>query len=421
MAVAAPSLFGFIPPRTATLLLALLGILVHVNLYTWLGTLRQTLPDVPERPYSLASRLQDSPYGSAARLDQLAGFNAQLDVGIHSAQAAPSALRTIPPVDLATSAKSSVPAWMAEAKAYLKAQGLSFAPESGIGGSDPASQGRADPFLPPSSDPAPSLLSAPAQGSRDSMLSLGPLLSHGGEAYNHVSFDDGAEDAERLNWHAMRLVLSSLRAYTLLCIVCCMAGVVGVLRPNLLLSRLFVIHYFLDLLLTTLSLGSIALLATYPSIRSQICDEYGNGPAVSLFGIGSGGGGSSGSPVAGVVSSSSSTPSSSSLLGVPRTAQGGEVDAAPSSWETLLDGIFTSENCEEAFTSTLIPLFLVAAFVYTATKLHAFICVQRFYSSLLRTRMVQYGYVADPMREDFSLEAPPPVRERRLKQDKLQD
>ncbi len=67
-----------------------------------------------------------------------------------------------------------------------------------------------------------------------------------------------------MQWDALRLVIGTLRWYILLSVICCCAGVVGVLRSQLLLSRLFVIHSFLDFLLSTLSLFALAIVCTYP-------------------------------------------------------------------------------------------------------------------------------------------------------------
>ncbi|KAN0061957.1 hypothetical protein ACQY0O_005952 [Thecaphora frezii] len=358
-----PSLFlGFIPPRTATLLLAALGILVHINFYTYLGGVRQALPVVPDRPYALVAPVEP--------------------------------LATPPPhLAIASSASSvSVPEWFAEAKAYLKAQGVALpidgaqawkmeslrllpasqavagevgAPkaEAEAGTTLEAAALRSGTSSPSSFIPSRqgSLLSSPDSDADAAAAAAAVAPPPHAYAYTPLA-DTGAEALERLNLHSLRVVLTSLRLYTLLNLVCCICGVLGVLLSHLLLSRLFVVHYFVDLLLTTLSLFALAFISTYPSIQRQICDEHLSEP-LALF------------PPA-------SPPP-------PPTSAGKEQG---SGWEALVETLFTAENCQESWTTTLVPLCLLVAFLYTAIKIHAFLVVQRFYTGLLRSKLGAGGF-----------------------------
>lgn len=374
----AGGLFGCIPPRTATLAIAILGIIIHLNTYSWLGALSSTLPDVPERGSAVAGGIgapvpapafvpsPDRFANSAAKGEQLIDLDLYKNTQEGSAEGKHVFL----------------PEWVAEAKAYLKAQGLSFTPSGPDAGTTHKDHKPAEPAS----------------------------TNHYEATEGLEVLDDGAEDVERMQWDALRLVIGTLRWYILLSVVCCCAGVVGVLRSQLLLSRLFVIHSFLDFLLSTLSLFALAIVLTYPSVRAHLCDEFGNGELQSLF--------------------STPPPSNSPPTTPPPSSTQGADGTAASGWETLLDGVFASENCEESFRTTLVPLLMVFGLFFTAVRLQCFFLVQRFYAGLLRSKVWQYGYVtgadeggeeggSTPMSQLPSGEQP--VRERRWKESKLLD
>ncbi|SJX60667.1 uncharacterized protein SRS1_11895 [Sporisorium reilianum f. sp. reilianum] len=345
---------GWISPRTATLAIAVLGIFLHLNVYSWLGALNSTLPDVPDRDAA-----QAPPPASAA-------FVPSADRFVHSAAKADQ-LIDLAAAEAEGSANKNVylPEWVAEAKAYLKAQGLSFVPTQGSSGAASNSQPNEAITFGRYTDPPDATLPA-----------------------SYTTLDDGAEDVERMQWDALRLVIRTMRWYIVLSVVCCCAGIVGVVRSQLLLSRLFLIHSFLDFLLSTLSLFALAIVCTYPSVRAHICDEFGSGELQAWF--------SSTANIPGSATGNSAQSSAhiaqsagSAISGTPS-----DVTVAASGWETLLDGVFASENCEESFRTTLVPLLMVCGLFFAAIRLQCFFLVQRFYTSLLRSKVVQYGYAS---------------------------
>lgn len=364
--------FCWVSPRTATLAIAILGIIIHLNTYSWLGSLSASLPDVPERgsgpapPASAAFAPSADRFShSAAKLDQLIDLAAS-------------------DTDSAANKNVYLPEWVAEAKAYLKAQGLSFVPRPGEphAESPPKPVGRVKPkdAIPDHRFDAPEPSSASFQ-----------------------YLDDGAEDIERMQWHALRLVISTLRWYILLSVLCCCAGVVGVLRSNLLLSRLFAVHSFLDFLLSTLSLFALAIVCTYPTVRAHVCDELGSGELQAWL---------SPSRTAVLPQSPSSPTQGSAAPGSP------DVTLTAPGWETMLDGVFASENCEESFRTTLVPLLMAFGLFFTAVRLQCFFLVQRFYVTLLRSKVYGYGYATT----ESGLSTPSEGgRERIWKESKLRD
>ena len=358
-------LFNWISPRTATLAIACLGVIIHLNTFSWLGALSSTLPDVPERglasPPPASAAYIPSPERfahSAAKADQLI----DLDIFAHQ-----------PPPDGSGNKNVYLPEWVAEAKAYLKAQGLSFVPTQG----GPAAE-------------------ASSKAAVSNKINEASIPSRFGET-SDIGFqvlDDGAEDVERMQWDALRLVIGTLRWYILLSVVCCCAGVVGVLRSQLLLSRLFVIHSFLDFLLSTLSLFALAIVCTYPSVRAHLCDEFGSGELQAWFSTSKGG-----RRIPTSAGNISPALANGGIVSNPNgvtTPSGSDVTVVASGWETLLDGVFASENCEESFRTTLVPLLMVFGLFFTAVRLQCFFLVQRFYSGLLRSKVYQYGYASTP-------------------------
>ncbi len=368
--------FCWISPRTATLAIAVLGIIIHLNTYSWLGALSASLPDVPER-------------GSGPTPPASAAFVPSADRFSHSAAKYDQLIDLAAAADPDAGANKNVylPEWVAEAKAYLKAQGLSFVPRPGE----------------PESDTPPKAAAAGSSRTKDTVAYNRFPDAAEALAASFPYIDDGAEDIERMQWDALRLVIRTLRWYILLSVVCCCAGVIGVLRSNLLLSRLFVIHSFLDFLLSTLSLLALAIVCTYPSVRAHLCDEFGSGELQAWMSSSRGGKNpshadtSAHAGINAVHSGSSASPASSP-----------DVTVAASGWETLLDGVFASENCEESFRTTLVPLLMVFGLFFTAVRLQCFFLVQRFYALLLRSKVYQYGYAATSGGENRGFRRPCP-------------
>ncbi|SPO21219.1 uncharacterized protein UTRI_00696 [Ustilago trichophora] len=355
-------IFGCISPRTATLAIAILGIIIHLNTFSWLGALSSTLPDVPERgaapPASAAFIPSADRFAhSAAKADQLIN----LDIYAHPPSAAAND-------DASGNKNVYLPEWVAEAKAYLKAQGLTLVPTQGN-----------------SAEASSNKISTNNKASEATIPGRFTDAASDASPISYQVLEDGAEQVERMQWDALRVVISTLRWYILFSVLCCCAGVIGVLRSQLLLSRLFVIHSFLDFLLSTLSLFALAIVCTYPSVRAHLCDEFGSGELQAWF---------SPSKPSALPPKVAQAMSDSATRNARTVAPGslGDVTVVASGWETLLDGVFASENCEESFRTTLVPLLMVFGLFFTAVRLQCFFMVQRFYAGLLRSKVYQYGY-----------------------------
>lgn len=373
MSPSGTGILGCISPRTATLAIAVLGIIIHLNTYSWLGALSSTLPDVPERVWSPAPPASAAFVPSADRFAHSAAKADQL-IGIDTFAHPPSAN-----ADGSANKNVYLPEWVAEAKAYLKAQGLSYVPTTPGGNAAEASTNKKAESGKASGATIPGRFS-------DTAPDAAPV--------GYQVLDDGAEQVERMQWDALRLVIGTLRWYILLSVVCCCAGVVGVLRSQLLLSRLFVIHSFLDFLLSTLSLFALAIVCTYPTVRAHLCDEFGSGELQAWFSP------SKTHPAPGSAAAAAALPNSAApdaLAAAPNGAS--DVTVVASGWETLLDGVFASENCEESFRTTLVPLLMLFGLFFTAVRLQCFFLVQRFYAGLLRSKVHQYGYATTPSGE----------------------
>lgn len=382
--------FGRMSSRTATVLLAILGIVFYVQAFTWLGSVSSSLPDGMEGQKAFVPSAFSAKYAhSAARMDQL------MELGPPD------------PIDGANvksgANNPNLPAWIAEAKAYLKAQGLSFTPT--------AAQAHIEHKI------------SPLGSASDNAPSTDPLEYHPRPS-------DGAEDGDRMQWDTLRAVIGALRWYVVVSTVCCIAGVIGAMRAQLLLSRLFIIYSFLDLLLSTLSLLALAIVSTYPTVRAHLCDEFGSGevhswfshtstPASQFRSVGTSAGQILGLTSDNGVSLKTGGPMISAGLGK-------DLHASSSGWETVLDGVFGTENCEESFRTTVVPIFMLCGLLYTALRLQCFFLVQRFHASLLRNKPHQNGYIAassvssgnsTPYMPNQSIE----LRDRRWKEDKLLD
>ncbi|KAJ9476546.1 hypothetical protein PHBOTO_000218 [Pseudozyma hubeiensis] len=397
MSSSGSGILSWISPRTATLTIAVLGIFIHLNTYSWLGSLSSTLPDVPDRDF--ASRPPASaPFTPSA--NTFANSAAKGDRLIDSAAVAAEA-------DGTANKHIYLPEWVAEAKAYLKAQGLSYVPTQGNAGADASANQN----------------SAAGSGKANNAVAYGRYSdTTGAPPAGYEILDDGAEDAERAQWDALRLVIGTLRWYILLSVVCCCAGVVGVLRSQLLLSRLFVIHSFLDFLLSTLSLFALAIVCTYPNVRAHLCDEFGSGELQGWFSSFKSAGTASGA----LGNTAQSEVNIAQSAGTTLSGGSSDVTATASGWETLLDGVFASENCEESFRTTVVPLLMVFGLFFAAVRLHCFFLVQRFYATLLRSKVYHYGYATTSSEESgtstpMSQLASDAPRERRWKESKLLD
>lgn len=314
---------------------------------------------------------------SAAKADQLIDLN--VDANKPSTA---SASTSSPDTDSNGSKNVYLPEWIAEAKAYLQAQGLNYVPTQG--NTDGAAA------YVKSTDNSKPIIEAGRFDAAAAAAEAAVLASDSSPAAAYQVLDDGAEDVERMQWDALRRVIGTLRWYILLSAIFCCAGVVGVLRSQLLLSRLFVIHSFLDFLLSTLSLLALAIVCTYPAVRAHLCDEFGSGELQAWFSS------SKKIRVSSISGGHTVSPGFTNDASMETRVSGGsvalDVTAAASGWETLLDGVFASENCEESFRSTIVPLLMVFGLFFTAVRLQCFFSVQRFYAELLRNKVHRYGY-----------------------------
>lgn len=124
----------------------------------------------------------------------------------------------------------------------------------------------------------------------------------------------------------------------------------------------------LDLFLCALSLVSFGIIVTYPSIRALICEELSNTSTVILD--------------LDETSSHNLRSSTGPVLLLGRAAStfwkrtmsdsnggsGGDSLSSAYWWDSLLDNVMESENCDDVLESVLIPIGLVASLIYLALR-----------------------------------------------------
>lgn len=297
---------GLISPRTATLLLALLGLVAHIHTFVHLKSLQESFPDVPKRlPMLASSSTLASP----------------------TTKKAPSVSHL--PTPLASSISSQSEANEAAAGSYwssLQEDGRWF-----------------------------------------------NLLSNSSPR-NSSPADDQSQDEERRSWEAAKTLARLMRGYAALSALACLLGIVGVTKSHLLSTRIFVLASFLDVFLCALSLLSLSLLATYPEIRALACDQVSSGEiqaTLSFFHArpppppSSSNGSAALSPRRSVAASF--------VDDIFRRNSADREVAASSDvstvwWDAVMDNVFASENCDEVFATTVVPLILVFSFVYLALR-----------------------------------------------------
>lgn len=171
-------------------------------------------------------------------------------------------------------------------------------------------------------------------------------------------------------------------------------------QSNPLLSRLFVIHSFLDLFLCAASIISLAILCSYPSVKTYICEGLSSGEFNSIF-------------------------SKVNIEGQDSTVlkTGTHNDRDPSTgelnrWTAMFDGAFGPEYCEgesllksircsthsyrssclfpptfpESFGALLVPILLLIALAYTSIRLKMFFTTHSFYNSLIQSRRSSHSH-----------------------------
>lgn len=124
----------------------------------------------------------------------------------------------------------------------------------------------------------------------------------------------------------------------------------------------------LDLFLCALSLVSFGIIVTYPSIRALISEELSNTSTVILD--------------LDETSSHNLRSSTGPVLLLGRAAStfwkrtmsdsnggsGGDSLSSAYWWDSLLDNVMESENCDDVLESVLIPIGLVASLIYLALR-----------------------------------------------------
>ncbi|CEH17091.1 hypothetical protein CBOM_03161 [Ceraceosorus bombacis] len=222
---------------------------------------------------------------------------------------------------------------------------------------------QSSPFLSSSSSSSNNTSAASASTSEPETWAWHNLLPHYHAASIETSqklriFQTADGGRERRNWDSARLVTKTLRVYALLSAAASLAGIVGVLKPSLFATRIFVLSSFLDLFLFTASLLALLILLTNAEIRSQLCEFLSAGSLSSVWN-----GGMTGK---------------------------NEGTGEPSAWERLLEETFTDENRDDAFTRDVIPIVMLASLLYTAVRLYCFLVIHRWYMQLLRARIHHY-------------------------------
>jgi hypothetical protein len=338
------SCLGFISPRSATLLLALFGLIAHIQQFNYLGILHDTFPHVP-KVRSIASTSTTIETTRPSLIS--GGANVVLDsevVAAEEEQASRIETQTQSLVnDITDSVKSnaSTSVWKdAAVKRPIRWFNL-----------------------------LPSRYQQPSDNNNKTPTSGGASI-----AYTAMDQDYKArqrdQEADRKSWEAARTLTRAIRWYAAMCAFAALCGVIGVIRSNLFCTRIFVLVSTLDLLWCALSLISLGIIVTYPNIRSLICEELSNTSTVILDLDQSSGNNlrSTTGPVM-LLSRAASTfwkRSSSSLeASVPNPA-----DTLSSGywWDSLLDNILENENCEDVLESVLLPLGLVACLIYLALR-----------------------------------------------------
>lgn len=213
------------------------------------------------------------------------------------------------------------------------------------------------------------------------------------------------QDEERKSWDAARTLTTIMRIYSIASALACLIGVYGVVRSNLFATRLFFVSSFVDLFLFTLSIMSLCVIVTYPEIRAILCEQISSGELHSLLnymrGIDSKALSSSSSledhtNEASIALSDSANTILPAANFISRSAsllwkRASNLDKANGNssnrvywWDTLIDDMLENESCDDIFLSVLVPIGLIACLSYIALRIHFLIVIRAYYTSLIR-------------------------------------
>lgn len=212
------------------------------------------------------------------------------------------------------------------------------------------------------------------------------------------------QDEERKSWEAARILTTIMRIYSMASALACLIGVYGVLKSSLLATRLFFVSSFVDLFLFTLSVMSLCIIVTYPEVRAMLCEQISSGELHSLLNYmrvtdSSNNTSTTKSPV--VLSDPANTvlPAanfiSRSASALWKRASVSDGNGGNSSghvywWDMLLDDMLENESCDDIFLSVLVPIGLFACLAYIAVRIHFLFVIRAYYTSLIRQAVGLY-------------------------------
>ncbi|KAK0567114.1 hypothetical protein OC861_002889 [Tilletia horrida] len=250
-----------------------------------------------------------------------------------------------------------------------------------------------------------------------------------------------ADSSERRRWSAIRWLVRFARVYFAVGAACAAAGIAGSIRSNLFMTRLFLAHSFLDLLLTTLSFTAFLLLFTSPTLRSAICEGFASGAKLEDWWLANANANANGNMW--LKSTSSNGRAADAVVAASATAMAAAtrytrqqqelmmqrqheqmlhaaavqnqlaLDASklstdseastssttavptPSSFDTFVEQtrVFfgPDSNCDEALIQVAFPFCLCIILAYTALRIHFLYCINRFVTKLWKKECAQRG------------------------------
>ncbi|PWN34861.1 uncharacterized protein FA14DRAFT_110662, partial [Meira miltonrushii] len=208
------------------------------------------------------------------------------------------------------------------------------------------------------------------------------------------------QDEERKSWEAARILTTIMRIYSIISALACVFGVYGVVKSNLLATRLFFVSSFIDLFLFTLSVMSLCVIVTYPEVRAMLCEQISSGELHSLLNYmrvtDSSSSFDSSTTKASVTLSDSANTVLPAANFISRSASAFWKRASVSDgsngnssghvywWDMLFDDMLENESCDDIFLSVLVPIGLFACLAYIAVRIHFLIVIRAYYTSLIR-------------------------------------
>lgn len=218
------------------------------------------------------------------------------------------------------------------------------------------------------------------------------------------------QDEERKSWEAARILTTIMRFYSIASALACLFGVYGVLKSNLLATRLFFVSSFIDLFLLTLSVMSLCVIVTYPEVRAMLCEQISSGELHSLLNymrVTDPSSSSSSSfdasttdasialsdPANTVLPAANFISRSASALWKRASVSDGNNGNSSNHvywWDMLIDDMLENESCDDIFLSVLVPISLFVCLAYIAVRIHFLIVIRAYYTSLIRQAVGLY-------------------------------